>query len=140
VRASGVAIALLLAGAAAGGCGSSSDDGSGEVTKVIGQLKSLRKGEILIQGMTSPRVIGPYAFKPGGYVLRFEQPGAPESERERLVVALESKPRTRAQPYQLLVDSDRGSGTKGVSVSGKLYVHVVRAPGDYVLRFTPRRR
>lgn len=140
MRGSGVAIVLLLAAAAAAGCGSGSDDGSGEVATVLGQLKSLRKGEIVIQGITSPRVIGPYVFKPGGYALRFEQPGAPKSNRGRLVVALESKPRTRAQPYQLLVNSDRRSGTKGVSVSGKLYVHVVRAPGDYVLRFTPRHR
>ncbi|MBA3365271.1 MAG: hypothetical protein H0U03_05730 [Actinobacteria bacterium] len=100
----------------------------------------MHRGEILIQGLTAPRTVGPYVFKPGGYVFRFEQPGARESDQKRLVVALESTPRSRAQPYQLLVDSGRGSGTKGVSVSGKLYVHVVRAPGDYVLRFTPKRR
>lgn len=135
-----MAIALVLAAAAAGGCGSSSDDGSGEAAEVVEQLKSLKPGEILIQGMTAPRVAGPYDFKPGGYVLRFEQPGARDGEQERLTVALESKPRSRAEPYQLLVDSSRRSGTEKVSLSGKLYVHVVRAPGDYVLRFTPNRR
>lgn len=141
MRPCGVAIALLLAAAAAGACGSSSDDdGSGEAGKVVRQLESLQRGEFLIQGMTAPRVLGPYVFKPGGYVFRFEQQGARESEEERLIVALESTPGSRAEPYELLVDSGRGSGTKGVSLSGKLYVHVVRAPGDYVLRFTPKRR
>jgi hypothetical protein len=134
-----MAIALLVAAAAAGGCGSSSDDGSGEAAKVVRQLESLQRGEFLIQGMTAPRILGPYVFKPGGYVFRFEQQGAGESEEKRLIVALESTPGSRAEPYQLLVDSGRGSGTKGVSLSGKLYVHVVRAPGDYVLRFTPER-
>ena len=136
----GVAIALLVAVAAAGGCGSSSDDVSREAEKVVQQLDSLQRGEILIQGMTAPRVVGPYVFKPGGYVLRFEQPGARESEEKGLIVALESKPGSRAQPYQLLVDSGRESGTKEVSVSGKLYVHILRAPGDYLLRFTPKPR
>jgi hypothetical protein len=140
VRRCGVVIALLVAAAAAGGCGSSSDDGSGEAEKVVQQLGSLQRGEILIQGMTAPRVVGPYVFKPGGYVLHFEQPGAGESEEERLIVALESTPGSRAQPYQLLVDSGSGSGRKEVSMSGKLYVHVVRAPGDYLLRFTPKPR
>lgn len=136
----GVAVALLVAAAVAGGCGSSSDDVSGEAEKVVSQLDSLQEGEILIQGMTAPRVMGPYVFKPGGYVLRFEQPGARESEEKGLIVALESKPGSRAEPYQLLVDSDRDSGTKEVSVSGNLYVHIVRAPGDYLLRFTPKPR
>jgi hypothetical protein len=126
--------------AAGGGCGSSSDDGSGEAAKVVRELQSLEKGEILIQGMSAPRILGPYVFKPGGYVFSFEQPGAGESEQKRLIVALESRPRSRSHPYQLLVDSGRGSGTKGVSMSGKLYVHIVRATGDYVLRFTPKRR
>lgn len=136
----GVAIALLLAATVAGGCGSSSDDGSGEAAKVVSQLESLQRGEIFIQGMSAPRVVGPYVFEPGGYVFRFEQPDTRESEEEPLIVALESKPGSRAHPYQLLVDSGRGSGTEEVSVSGKLYVHIVRAPGDYVLSFTPKSR
>ena len=132
--------ALLVAAAVAGGCGSSSDDVSGEAEKVVSQLDSLQEGEILIRGMSAPRILGPYVFKPGGYVVNFEQPGAGESEQKRLIVALESTPRSRSHPYQLLVDSGRGSGTKGVSMSGKLYVHIVRATGDYVLRFTPKGR
>lgn len=138
---SGVALCLLVATLATGGCGSSSDDDNagGEAAKVIEQLKSLRRGEILIQGLTAPRIAGPYNFKPGGYVLHFEQPSAREGEQKPLTVALESTPRSRANPYELLVDSRRGSGTKAVTLSGKLYVHVVRAPGEYVLRFTPKR-
>ena len=141
MRPCGVAIALVLVVAAVGACGSSSDDdGSGDAAKVVQQLESLQRGEFLIQGMTAPRVLGPYVFKPGGYVFRFEQQGARESEEERLIVALESTPGSRAEPYELLVDSGRGAGTKGVSLSGKLYVHVVHASGDYVLRFTPKPR
>ena len=130
-------VALLLAAAVASGCGSQSGDSKGEAQKVVKQLESLQKGEILIQGTSAPRVIGPYEFKAGGYVFSFEHG---EADGERLTVALESKPQSRAQPYQLLVDSDRGSGTSSVSLTGKLYVHVVDASGEYVLRFRPKRR
>ena len=129
-------VALLLAAAVAGGCGSESDDASGEAQKVVEQLKTLQKGEILIQGMSAPRVIGPYDFKAGGYLFSFEHR---EAEGKKLTVALESKPRSRAQPYQLLIDSERGSGTASVAQTGKRYVHVLEAGGEYVLRFRPKR-
>lgn len=135
VRSAGVA--LLLAAGTAGGCGSGSDNAGGEAQKVAEQLKTLQKGEILIQGMSTPRVIGPYDFKTGGYLFSFEHR---EADGDKLTVALESRPRSRAQPYQLLVDSTRSSGTSSVSMSGKLYVHVVDAGGEYVLRFRPKQR
>ena len=128
---------MLLAAAVANGCGSQSGDGKGEAEKVVKQLTSLQKGEFLIQGTSSPRVLGPYGFKPGGYVFSFEHR---EADGARLTVALESKPQSRAQPYQLLVDAKRGSGSTSVSLSGKLYVHVIAAGGEYVLRFTPKQR
>jgi hypothetical protein len=127
---------LLAAGVAGGGCGSQSGDSKGEAQRVVKQLKSLQKGEILIQG-TSARVTGPYEFKPGGYVFSFQRS---EAHGEPLTVALESQPNSQAPPYQLLVDSDRGSRTSSVSLSGKLYVHVVEASGEYVLRFRPKQR
>jgi hypothetical protein len=129
--------ALLLAAGIAGGCGSQSGDSSGEAQEVVEQLESLQKGEILIQGTSAPRVIGPYEFKTGGYVFSFRHG---EADGERLTVALESKPRSRTRPYQLLVDSDRGSGTSPVSLTGRLYVHVVEASGEYVLRYRPKQR
>jgi hypothetical protein len=134
VSARGAGVALLLAAAVAGGCGSQSDDGKGDAEQVLKQLTSLQRGEILIQGTSAPRVIGPYDFKAGGYVFSFEHGEADG----RLTVALESKPKSRARPYELLVDSDRVAGTNSVSLSGKLYVHVVNASGEYVLRFRPK--
>jgi hypothetical protein len=130
-------IALLLTAGIAGGCGSGSDESDSEAQKVLEQLKTLQKGEILIQGMSAPRIIGPYDFKPGGYLFSFVHR---EADGERLVVALESKPRSRAQPYQLLIDSDRSSGMVSVTLTGKLHVHVIEAGGEYVLRFRPKRR
>jgi hypothetical protein len=135
VSARSAGVALLLAAGVASGCGSQSGDSSGDARKVVKQLKSLRKGEILIQGTSAPRVLGPYEFKAGGYVFSFQHG---EADGERLTVALESQPQSRARPYQLLVDSDRGSGTSSVSLTGKLYVHVVDASGEYLLRFRPR--
>ena len=133
VRSAG--IGLLLALGLGAGCGSDSEGSAEEAQEVVEQLKSLKKGEIFIQGVSAPRVVGPYVFKAGGYTLRFEQkPGT-----GRLTVAVESKPRSRAQPYQLLVDSERRAGTRSFSLSGKLYVHIVDARGEYVLRFRPNR-
>jgi hypothetical protein len=116
------------------GCGSGSDTDRAEAERVLGEIKALKKGEILIRGMTAPRVIGPYTFEPGGYVFRFEHAGADG----RMVVALESRPNSRRDPYQRLVDTAAPSGTAKVGVSGKLYVHVSSAGGEYVLRFTPK--
>ena len=135
MSARGAGVALLLAVAAVAGCGSQSGDGNREAEEVVKQLTSLQRGEILIQGTSAPRVLGPYQFKAGGYLFSFEHQ---EAEGERLAVALESKPESRAEPYQLLVDAKRGSGSGSVSLTGKLYVHIIAAGGDYVLRFRPK--
>lgn len=118
------------------GCGGSDDQTAGpEAEEVVSQLRDLKKGEILVQG-SSERVYGPYSFAPGGYTLTFEQPDV--AEAAKLVVALESTRGSKTAPYQLIVDSDERSGTRRVTVSGKLYVHVVTANAGYELRFTPR--
>jgi len=130
------AVAAALLTALAVGCGgSANDDASAEAQEVVEELRSLEKGEILIQG-SSPRVYGPYTLARGGYVLRFEQPGS--GAATRLVVALGSEPGSRAKPYRQLVDSRERSGTRRVTMSGKLYVHVVTAEAEYELRLKPR--
>jgi hypothetical protein len=122
-------IACLAAGC--GGSGSN-EDANPEAQEVVKELESMKAGEILIKG-SSPRVYGPYVLERSGYVLSFQQPASAD-----LVVALESKPRSRAKPYKLLVDSDDRSGTRPVTLTGKLYVHVVAAAGEYEVRLTPR--
>ena len=126
--------AATLAMSLFAGCGgsSSSDAGGSDAQEVVKELESMKAGEILIKG-SSPRVYGPYVLERGGYVLRFQQPAS-----EALVIALESKPRSRAEPYELLVDSSDRSGTRPVALTGKVFVHVVAAEADYELRFTPR--
>jgi hypothetical protein len=129
-----VAAAVILAfGAGCGGSGSS-DAESPDAQEVVAELESLQEGEIVIKG-SSPRAYGPYTLKPGGYVFRFEQQAEGPA---RILVALESKRGSRAEPYELLVDSEAPSGMHRVGLSGKLYVHVVRADAEYELRFTPK--
>jgi hypothetical protein len=129
-------VVLLLATALTVGCGSDSGNSDSEAQKVVQQLRSLKKGEILIQGTSAPRIVGPYDFKPGGYIFSFEQkPGD-----GKLSVALESKPRSHAQPYKLLVDSGQPAGSTPFALAGRLYVHIRDAGGEYILRFRPDRR
>lgn len=127
-------LAAAVLACLAAGCGGSgsSEDTSPEAQEVVKELESMKAGEIVIKG-SSARVYGPYVLESGGYVLSFQQPASTD-----LVVALESKPRSRAKPYKLLVDSDDRSGTRPVTLTGKLYVHVVAAGADYELRLTPR--
>jgi hypothetical protein len=132
VSASAVAALVMLLAA---GCGGGAESESDEAQRVLGEIQSLQAGEILIRGIATPRTTGPYTFKPGGYVLRFEQTG----DGDRIVVALESRPNSQRDPYQRLVDAAARSGSAQVGVSGKLYVHVLSAAGDYTLRFTPKR-
>ena len=130
--ASVAAAAILALGAGCGGSGSDEAE-SPDAQKVVQELESMREGEIVIKG-SSPRAYGPYTLEPGGYVFRFEQ----ESEGPaRILVALESKRGSRTKPYELLVDSEAPSGRRRVGLSGKLYVHVMRADAEYELRFTP---
>lgn len=129
----GAAVVAAMLAALAGCGGSANDDAGAEAREVVRELRSLEEGEILIQG-TSPRVYGPYSLAPGEYVLRFEQSG----DAGTLVVALESKPGSQAAPYQRLVDSEERSGTRRVTMTGKVYVHVVTAEAEYELRLRPR--
>jgi hypothetical protein len=128
---------ILCAAAAlsvtAASCGSSSDDAGGDAQAVLTELESLRPGERLIKSSRVPRFSGPYVFR-RDYVFRFRQ-----AEAGRVTVALESRRGSRKPPYQLLVDAKARSGTARVAVRGTLHVHVIRATGPYVLRFTPAR-
>ena len=140
MRATLTRLALAAALLASMGCGGSgTDTEAAEAERVLGDIKSLEEGEILIRGMTAPRVIGPYTFQPGGYVLRFEHAASDEGE-DRIAVVLESRPNSQRDPHQKLVDSAARSGSAKVAVSGKLYVNVLSAGGEYVLRFTPKRK
>jgi hypothetical protein len=131
-RLGSVVLAVAIGAVGCGGSGSD-DTPSPEAQEVVEELQSLREGEIVIKG-TSTRAYGPYKLKPGGYVLRFEQEAAGGA---KLVVALESKPGTRTRPYAVLVDSAERSGTRPVALSGRLYVRVVSAEGEYELRLIP---
>ena len=130
-----VAVSVLAVLTAGCGGSASGDAESPEAQEVVKELGALRPGEIVIKG-SSPRAYGPYTLEPGGYVFRFEQQADGPA---RILVALESKRGSRAEPYELLVDSDAGSGRRRVALSGKLYVHVLSAAAEYELRFTPRR-
>jgi hypothetical protein len=135
-RAHACVVATALAASLVAGCGGSgsSDAASSDAQEVVKELRSLRAGEIVIKG-SSPRAYGPYTLEPGGYVFRFEQQAEGPA---KIMVALESKRGSRAEPYELLVDSEAPSGTRRVGLTGKLYVHVVRAEAGYELRFTPK--
>jgi hypothetical protein len=135
LAANGSIAGILAAAIVISGCGSepkSRREGNAEVASVIELLKSSKPGEMIISASQSPLIDGPYRFKPGGYVFRFRQ-----ESRGRLIVALESKPRSRRPPYQRLIDTFDRSGRTQVQMAGKLYVHVV-SDGAYLLRFTPK--
>jgi hypothetical protein len=120
-----------------GGCGGSNEDAGPEVEDVIKNFKSLKPGEILIQGQRKDKFAGPYTLRRGGYVLRFQR----EGESGNLTVALESQRGSKQPPYQLLLaDSDQKAGRREVTLSGKLYVHVTSTADGYLLRFTPKVR
>jgi hypothetical protein len=132
-RSSLAALALLCAVA---GCGGSDDDAGAEANEVISNFKSLKPGEILIQGQRREKYSGPYTFEAGGYSFRFQRLG----DSGRLAVSLESQRGSKQKPYELLVDTDRATGRGSVTVKGKRYVHISSSADGYVLRFTPKRR
>jgi len=127
---------LVLLCALAAGCGGSKDGASLEANEVIRNLKSLKPGEILIQGERREKFSGPYTFKPGGYLFRFRRLG----DSGRLTVSLETRRGSKRAGYKLLVDTERAMGTRSVPVKGKRYVHIVSSADGYLLRFTPKRR
>lgn len=132
--------AIVLSAIAVAGCGGSQPDASSDdapsedARSVLENLESLGKGDIVISASSS-RAFGPFTFGPGGYVLRFKRGGSDG----RLSVTLESKPNSRMQPFQHVLDTTEASGSRSVNVSGKLYVRVVSTASSYELRFTPRR-
>ena len=126
---------LAALAALAAGCGGSSAGSSEEAQAVIRNFKSLKRGEFLIQGIRHEKFSGPYAFKPGGYVMQFQQDGG----SPQLTVSLESNRGATTKPYQQVADTDQPAGRRQVTISGRLYVHVRSSAEGYVLRFTPKR-
>ena len=125
-------LASLLAGC--GGGGSGGDEVGAQ--DVIQSFKSLKRGEILIQGQRAEKFSGPYKLRKGGYVLHFRRLG----EDGAVTVALESQRGSQAQPYELVLDDFEGAtAQRKTSATGKLYVHITSSADGYVLRFTPRR-
>ena len=128
-------LGLVALVALAAGCGRSGAGSSPEAQQVIRNFKSLHPGEFLIQGMRHEKFSGPYAFKPGGYLLRFQQSGG----SPQLTVSLESHRGSMKKPYQRLTDTDQPAGRAQVTISGRLYVHVRSSADEYVLHFSPKR-
>ena len=130
--------ALIVVTGLAGACGGSSDDNDADVDvdALIESLKSVKPGEIMIQGQRTEKFSGPYRLRKGGYLLRFQREGVGGS----LTVSLESVRGSMRKPSQLLLDdSDEKAGQRSVNVSGTFYVHVQSSADGYVLRFTPKR-
>jgi hypothetical protein len=123
------------------GCGAKSGDSQQaeglDTTALLKQLQNVRKGEFLIIGQKPVRFSGPYSFRGGRYVFRFTQRGGEAGDQPHLRVSLESRRGSRQKPYQLVVDTSRASGRAAVTISGRLFVHVVTTSPSYVLRFTP---
>jgi hypothetical protein len=128
-------LAVVSVACLVGGCGGSNEDAGAEADEIVKNLKALKPGEILIQGQRREKFSGPYTLKRGGYVLRFQR----EGESGKLTVALESRRGSNQPPYQLLLAySDQKAGSREVTLSGKLYVHITSTADGYVLRFTPK--
>jgi hypothetical protein len=123
-------------------CGSGSTGspgGSGlDTTTLLKQLRSVQKGEVLIIGKRPVRFSGPYSFRRGGYVFHFTQAARADGSRPQLRVSLESHRGSRKPPYLRLVDTNRLGGRVSMTISGRLFVHVITSSPSYLLRFTPR--
>jgi hypothetical protein len=136
MRNAGAVLAFAVLAVVASGCGGSEGNEDAEAEAVISRLKSLKPGEILIQGQRKEKFSGPYTLRKGGYVLRFQRMG----DEGRVTVSLESKRGSRQQPYELVLDDfDRQAAQRSVTVTGKVYVHVQSSADGYLLRFTPKR-
>jgi hypothetical protein len=130
--------ALALAGVGCGAKSGGSPQAEGlDTTALLKQLKDVKKGEVLIIGQKPVRFSGPYSFRGGRYVFRFTQRGGEAGDRPHLRVSLESRRGSRQEPYQLVVDTSRAAGQTVVTISGRLFVHVITTSPSYVLRFTP---
>jgi hypothetical protein len=132
--------ALVLTGLGVG-CGAKSggsQHGDGlDTTALLKQLRNVKKGEVLIIGQKPVRFSGPYSFHGGRYVFRFTQRRRETGDQPHLRVSLESRRGSRQKPYELVVDTNRASGRGTLTISGRLFVHVVTTSPSYVLRFTP---
>jgi hypothetical protein len=128
-------VALGLASILAG-CGGGSGDSDAEAQDVIQSFKSLKPGEILIQGRRAEKFSGPYELRKGGYLVRFQRLG----EDGAVTVSLESQRGSEARPYQVVLDDVDAATAQGkATATGKFYVHIKSSADGYVLRFTPRR-
>jgi len=100
----------------------------------------VKPGTIVVRGSSGPTIFGPYTFKRGGYIFKFEQvvPDGQEFNETSLVIALESKPGEVDSPFQVLSNTSAMKGMNQVVVSGRLWVDVSFSGNDYVLTFTPK--
>jgi hypothetical protein len=136
MRKAGAVLVLAALAVVAGGCGGSEGNEDAEAQAVISRLKSLKPGEILIQGQRKEKFSGPYTLRKGGYVLRFQRMG----DEGRVTLSLESRKRSRQQPYELVLsDFDRQAARRNVTLTGRVYVHVRSSADGYLVRLTPRR-
>jgi hypothetical protein len=98
-------------------------------------------GVIVLHSTTVPQTFGPITFKPGGYRFRFSQAGNnggyPWNQSTSFVVDVTSKPNTFNPPYELLVNASAKTGSKMMTVSGRLYVEVSSGDNAFVITFTP---
>jgi hypothetical protein len=136
MRTVGAVVVLAALALVASGCGGSDGNEDAEAQAVISKLKSLKPGEILIQGQRKEKFSGPYTLRKGGYVLRFQRMG----DEGSVTVSLESKKGSPQQPYELVLeDFDGPAAKRNVTLTGKVYVHVRSSADGYVVRLTPRR-
>ena len=126
----------LGVGCAAKSGGSQQPEGL-DTTALLKQLQNVKKGEVLIIGQKPVRFSGPYSFRSRRYLFRFKQRASEAGNQPHLRVSLESHRGSRQKPYELVVDTSRLAGRASVTISGRLFVHVLTSSPSYVLRFTP---
>ena len=132
----GAALVALSLATLLAGCGGESGNDDAEAQSIIQSFKSLKPGEILIQGQRAEKFSGPYQLRKAGYVVRFRRLG----EEGAVTVALESQRGSSTPPYELVLDEFEGAtAQRKTSATGKLYVHVKSTADGYVLHLTPRR-
>ena len=100
-----------------------------------------RPGEIIVRGDLSPASHGPYAFD-GRYVVRFEQfapedPNVDFTTQTAFVATLDRNAEEDGPGSVKLFHAARRTGSKTLTLHGKLFVDVSFGDFPYAIRFTP---